>query len=558
MFGASVTFTATVSASAGGTPTGSVTFKDGAATLGVQTLSDGTAVFTTASLGGGTRSITAAYAGSTVHAASVSGPVTQTVTQAASTTTLTATPNPTAVNNAVTLRAAVAGTGATGNVAFRNGDTTIATVALTDGVASTVFTPSAAGTLPMSAAYTGDGSFAASTSNTVPLLAHLSCSDAFAGAPALAGANGSVFGTTAGATGEAGEPNHAGNSGALNSVWCRWTAPASGPVTFDTTGSGFDTTLAVYTGAAVNALTQTAANDNIAAANTRSRVTFAATAGTDYRIAIDGVSATGTYVLNFAQAAAAPTTFAAVLPTARSITTANVGTAFATMINAGAATATGCSIALPPGFPAAFRYQATNAANAPVGNPDTPVTIAPGAAQGFVFAVTPLIDLDSADLALVFDCADTPPTVTVPGLNTLLLSSSPTPVPDLISIGATPSGDGILNIPGTSGTNAFGAAAINIGAAGIVTATIDDNGQGLALIARLCVSNPVTGACVNPASPAASATFTLATNESATIAVFVTATAAVPFDPANNRLFLRFKTADGVTRGATSVAVRTQ
>jgi alpha-tubulin suppressor-like RCC1 family protein len=557
-FGAAVTFTATVSATAGGTPTGSVTFRDGAVSLGVRTLAGGTATLTTTALGVGAHSITVVYGGSTVHASSTSAALTQTVTKATTTTTLTAAPNPAPVNGAVTLSAVVSGLGATGSVAFRNGATTIANVALTNGAAATTFTPTAAGTLPISAVYSGNPSFVGSTSSTLGLLAHIPCSNAFVGAPTLAGANGSAFGSTVGATGETGEPNHAGNSGALNSVWCRWTAPAAGTVTIDTTGSSFDTTLGVYTGAAVNALTQVAANDNIAAGNTRSRVTFAATQGTVYRIAIDGVSATGTYVLNIAQAATAPTTVASVLPTARSITTKTVATAFATMVNAGAAAATGCSLSAPPGFPATFSYQATNPANAPIGTVNTPQTIAAGAAQGFVFSVTPLVDLNSAELAIVFDCTNTPTTITVPGLNTLLLSASSTPSPDLISIGSTPSGDGIANIPGNTGSTAFGAATVNIGAAGTITASVDDNGRGLALTALLCVTNPTTGACTNPATPAASATFALAANASATVAVFVTGTGNVPFDPGANRLFLRFKTADGVTRGATSVAVRTQ
>ena len=47
-------------------------------------------------------------------------------------------------------------------------------------------------------------------------------------------------------------------------------------------------------------------------------------------------------------------------------------------------------------------------------------------------------------------------------------------------------------------------------------------------------------------------------NATPTFGVFVAGTATVPFDPANNRIFVRFKDAGLVTRGATSVAVRTQ
>ena len=40
--------------------------------------------------------------------------------------------------------------------------------------------------------------------------------------------------------------------------------------------------------------------------------------------------------------------------------------------------------------------------------------------------------------------------------------------------------------------------------------------------------------------------------------MFVQGQGTVPFDPANNRVFVRFKDGDGIIRGATSVAVRTQ
>src|SRR5436309_1627874 len=87
--------------------------------------------------------------------------------------------------------------------------------------------------------------------------------DAFASSQVLTGSSGSITGTNVGATKEAGEPNHAGNSGG-HSVWYQWTAPASGTVVFDTVGSNFDTLLAIYRGTSVSCLTAVASNDDIA------------------------------------------------------------------------------------------------------------------------------------------------------------------------------------------------------------------------------------------------------------------------------------------------------
>jgi hypothetical protein len=99
IFGAAVTFTATVTHSAAGSPTGMVSFQDGSATLGTGTLSGVTATFTTAGLTGGVHSITAVYGGDTNFAGSTSPALTQTVADfslAASPATTTVTAGSTA------------------------------------------------------------------------------------------------------------------------------------------------------------------------------------------------------------------------------------------------------------------------------------------------------------------------------------------------------------------------------------------------------------------------------------------------------------------------------
>lgn len=115
--------------------------------------------------------------------------------------------------------------------------------------------------------------------------------DAFAAAIGLSGSNGTAFGHNALATKEAGEPDHAANAGG-KSVWWQWTAPASGQLSLDTSGSGFDTLLGIYTGTAVNALALGAENDD-GGSGGASSLLLQVQAGTQYRIAVDGKNGLG-------------------------------------------------------------------------------------------------------------------------------------------------------------------------------------------------------------------------------------------------------------------------
>ncbi len=121
--------------------------------------------------------------------------------------------------------------------------------------------------------------------------------DDFAAALVLAGSSGNASGSNVVATSESGEPAHAGAS-PVRSVWWKWTAPAGGDAVFETTGSGFDTVLAAYTGNSVGGLTLVMANNNAAAGQTASRIAFRAQAGTTYHLAVAGnAGATGSIAL---------------------------------------------------------------------------------------------------------------------------------------------------------------------------------------------------------------------------------------------------------------------
>src|SRR5208283_4354159 len=169
-FGASVTFTATLT-SAGGTPTGIVIFEDGATSIGQATLNaGGVATFSVASLPAGTHTISALYGGDTSFSGNTSNSLTQTVSPAATTTGLATAAGTTSFGASVIFTATLTSAGgtATGTVVFDDGSTSIGQGILnSSGVAVFATSALAVGPHTISAVYAGDTNFSGSTSNSL-------------------------------------------------------------------------------------------------------------------------------------------------------------------------------------------------------------------------------------------------------------------------------------------------------------------------------------------------------------------------------------------------------
>jgi uncharacterized protein (TIGR03437 family) len=160
-----VTFTASVSPVA---TTGSVTFFDaGTTSIGSSPVSHGEAVFTTNVLKPGAHIIAAVYSGDLTYSPSTSPPLNQTVSFAPSTTTLSSSANPAPSGASVTLTAVVSPGGATGSIDFRDGQVSIGARLLNAGSASLVISGLSTGAHSLTAVYTGDTLYQASTSQVV-------------------------------------------------------------------------------------------------------------------------------------------------------------------------------------------------------------------------------------------------------------------------------------------------------------------------------------------------------------------------------------------------------
>ncbi len=118
-----------------------------------------------------------------------------------------------------------------------------------------------------------------------------------------------ITGSNFHASRELGEPQHGGGTTfGSSSIWYRWTAPANKTYIFRTSGSTQDlngvdqpqdTLLGIYTSSTPAAdfttLTAVGLHDNVGNGDLTSNITFAATAGTTYYIAVDGRTSVSTF-----------------------------------------------------------------------------------------------------------------------------------------------------------------------------------------------------------------------------------------------------------------------
>jgi hypothetical protein len=176
--GQSVAFTATVTPASGtGTPTGPLTFNDGPTQIGTGTLNaSGSATFSTSGLAVGAHSVKAVYSGDANFSLSTSAAVSVTVStpaKIATTTSLAASATQLASGQSVTFTASIAtqsGSGTpTGSAIFMDGQSQIGTSPLSGGSSSFTTTGLSAGSHTITATYSGDATYAGSTSAPVSI-----------------------------------------------------------------------------------------------------------------------------------------------------------------------------------------------------------------------------------------------------------------------------------------------------------------------------------------------------------------------------------------------------
>jgi probable HAF family extracellular repeat protein len=251
--GQTVNFVGTVTGQYGGAVTGTVTFYQGPNTiLGTAPLIGGTATLSLSNLGSGPHVVTASYGGDTNSTGSTSPSVTQNVVapSVATTTTLSSSLNPSIVGQQVTFTAVVTPTPADmGTVTFRLGQTPLATVALSNGVAQYSTPTLPAGSLGITAVYNGDMQFAASTSAVYSQLVNKATTTTTLSAiPSTSGTSVTFYVNVSVTNSPVVVPTGSVSLKENNTILATTTVDATGNATFSITLTGRHNLKAVYAG----------------------------------------------------------------------------------------------------------------------------------------------------------------------------------------------------------------------------------------------------------------------------------------------------------------------
>ena len=251
-----------------------------------------------------------------------------------------------------------------------------------------------------------------------------------------------------------------------------------------------------------------------------------------------------------------PLLVSSLLPTSRSVAVGQGATAFATVLNAGDGPGESCTLTLGSEIPGILTsWQTDPATNRIVGPANPAVSIPAGGAATWAFRIVVEEELAPTDVELVFDCENSVPAAVYTGINTLLLSASDTPTPDIVALALTATGDGVLTMDGPSGAGAFVTASINLGSTAAMNVIARKSDSQMPIDVLICESNPATAVCLTPPGPFANVV--IEAGATPTFSIFATARGNVPLDAANSRIYIEFLDVGGETRGSTSVAVKT-
>jgi hypothetical protein len=255
---------------------------------------------------------------------------------------------------------------------------------------------------------------------------------------------------------------------------------------------------------------------------------------------------------------------AAVLPGARSGYLGGPDlTVFLSVVSSAAGPVQTCSVRAPDGAPATLSYRRIDAAGSPVDPLDPVFDLGAGETADFVMALSPTAEtgVDGYVFFPIVECENglLDP---IEGVNSTVISIDQTPPPDMLSVVATQSNDGVVRIPRPGGLGLMTAAALNIGAgdrsAGLagVTATVrPDTGDAVLPITLTICEIGLDAVCLAPPAPEVETLFQA--DEAHFFAVYARSdgVSGIPFDPANARIYLRFLDRANYVRSVTSAAV---